>query len=165
MVADDASSDLEITFLVAILLGALVGFSAFLPVSSTGHLILAVDLLRRDLPLGRVFEVAIQSGAILAVLVVFFSSLRLVVSGTGRDPASWAFLRNTLLIPTVRDADSVRTSQVCQLLIHSLCDVREDQHRGGDHAEGSVGSGSAARGGAGEGRKGVATDARVGACV
>lgn len=97
MVPDDATSDLDITFLVAILLGALEGFTEFLPVSSTGHLILAVDLLRLDLPPGRVFEVAIQSGAILAVLVLFFSRLRLVVSGTGRDPASWAFLRNILL--------------------------------------------------------------------
>lgn len=97
MVADDASSDLEITFLVAILLGALEGFTEFLPVSSTGHLILAVDLLRLDLPPGRVFEVAIQSGAILAVLVLFFSRLRLVASRARHDPASWAFLRNILL--------------------------------------------------------------------
>ena len=43
-------------------------------------------------------------------------------------------------------------------MIHALSDVREDQQDGGDHAEGTVGSGDGARGGAGEGRKGVAAD-------
>ncbi|CUH39871.1 hypothetical protein JSE7799_02599 [Jannaschia seosinensis] len=41
---------------------------------------------------------------------------------------------NYLMIPTARGFDSVRASQVYQLLIHSLWDVREDQHGGGDHA-------------------------------
>ena len=95
--ADPGAEDAGASLVVALALGALEGFTEFLPVSSTGHLILAVDLLRLNLPPGRVFEVAIQSGAILAVLVLFFSRLRLVVSGMGRDPASWAFLRNILL--------------------------------------------------------------------
>ncbi len=94
---EDATADLENTVLVAMALGALEGFTEFLPVSSTGHLILAVDLLRLDLPPGRVFEVAIQSGAILAVCVLFFARLRRVLSGAAREPASGAFLRNILL--------------------------------------------------------------------
>ncbi len=97
MVVDDASVNLENSVLIAIALGALEGFTEFLPVSSTGHLILAVDLLRLDVPPGRVFEVAIQSGAILAVCVLFFSRLRRVVSGAVHDPASRAFLRNIFL--------------------------------------------------------------------
>ncbi len=97
MVSEDASTDLESPFLVAMALGALEGFTEFLPVSSTGHLILAVDLLRLELLPGRVFEVAIQSGAILAVCVLFFSRLRRVMSGAVHDPGSRAFLRNILL--------------------------------------------------------------------
>ncbi len=97
MVIDDASANLDNAFLIATALGALEGFTEFLPVSSTGHLILAVDLLRLDLPPGRVFEVAIQTGAILAVCVLFFSRIRRVVSGTVHDPASRAFIRNIFL--------------------------------------------------------------------
>ncbi len=97
MVDEGTSSVADSPLLVAIALGALEGFTEFLPVSSTGHLILAVDLLQLELPPGRVFEVAIQSGAILAVCVLFFSRLRRVVSGAIHDPASLAFLRNIVL--------------------------------------------------------------------
>jgi undecaprenyl-diphosphatase len=53
--------------LQTILLGLLEGFTEFLPISSTGHLILAIDLLGWQGPPGKVFEVVIQLGAILAV--------------------------------------------------------------------------------------------------
>lgn len=95
--AEPGADEVEASLAVAVALGALEGFTAFLPVSSTGHLILAVDLLRLDLPPGRVFEVAIQSGAILAVCVLYFARLRRVLSGIVREPASRAFLRNILL--------------------------------------------------------------------
>ncbi len=49
------------------LLGVLEGLTEFIPVSSTGHLILAVDLMGFQGPPGKVFEIAIQLGAILAV--------------------------------------------------------------------------------------------------
>lgn len=97
MVDEDISSATDSPLLVAIALGSLEGFTEFLPVSSTGHLILAVDLLELELPPGRVFEVAIQSGAILAVCVLFFSRLRRVVSGAIHDPESRAFIRNIAL--------------------------------------------------------------------
>jgi undecaprenyl-diphosphatase len=52
----------------AFLLGIVEGLTEFLPISSTGHLILAGDLLEFDVPARDVFYVAIQTGAMLAVL-------------------------------------------------------------------------------------------------
>jgi undecaprenyl-diphosphatase len=64
----------DITF-EALLLGIIEGLTEFLPVSSTGHLILFGDLLNFQGPPGHVFEVAIQLGAILAVCVAYFGRL------------------------------------------------------------------------------------------
>jgi undecaprenyl-diphosphatase len=62
---------LDNTWLQAALLGVVEGLSEFLPISSTGHLILLIDLLHFKGPEGRVFEVAIQLGAILAVMWIY----------------------------------------------------------------------------------------------
>lgn len=83
--------------LPVILLGAIEGLSEFLPVSSTGHLILLVDLFKFRLPPGHVFEVAIQSGAILAVCVLYFRRLIGVAVGVRADPSARAFIRNIAL--------------------------------------------------------------------
>jgi len=60
------------TLLEALLLGLLEGFTEFLPVSSTGHILLAGHFLGFE-STGKTFEVLIQLGAILAIVVVYFS--------------------------------------------------------------------------------------------
>lgn len=62
------------TIVGAVLLGLLEGLTEFIPVSSTGHLILAGHFLGFDSP-GNTFEILIQLGAILAILTVYFSRL------------------------------------------------------------------------------------------
>ncbi|WP_207461972.1 undecaprenyl-diphosphate phosphatase [Azospirillum sp. SYSU D00513] len=82
----------------AALLGLLEGLTEFLPVSSTGHLILFGELLGFQGPPGRVFEVVIQLGAILAICLVYFGRFQRVLTGMLRaDPDAWRFVRAVLL--------------------------------------------------------------------
>ena len=81
-----------------VLLGIIEGLTEFLPVSSTGHLILAGELLGFTGEGSVAFKIAIQLGAILAVLVAYQRRFRLVVGGLfRRDERAWAFTRNILL--------------------------------------------------------------------
>ena len=59
----------------AVILALVEGITEFLPVSSTGHMILVRELLNLDLPPGHVFEVFIQFGAILSICVIYFRQL------------------------------------------------------------------------------------------
>jgi undecaprenyl-diphosphatase len=84
--------------LVAILLGIVEGVTEFLPVSSTGHLILASELLGYDAEQWAMFNVVIQLGAILAVVVLYWRTFWAVAMGLlKRSPASWRFLRNLVV--------------------------------------------------------------------
>jgi len=65
----------ESTLISALVMGVVEGLTEFLPVSSTGHLILLGDMIGVQGPPGRLFEVVIQLGAILAVCVVYFQRL------------------------------------------------------------------------------------------
>ncbi|MBM3489018.1 MAG: undecaprenyl-diphosphate phosphatase [Alphaproteobacteria bacterium] len=83
-------------FAEAVLLGVVEGLTEFIPVSSTGHLILLVDLLGfRGAP-GKVFEVVIQLGAILAICLLYIARLWGVAAGLARDPAARRFVANIL---------------------------------------------------------------------
>jgi undecaprenyl-diphosphatase len=84
--------------LTIILLGIVEGVTEFLPVSSTGHLILAGALLGYDENHWKVFNVVIQLGAILAVVVLYWRTFWAVLMGlVRREPESWRFLRNVLV--------------------------------------------------------------------
>jgi len=74
----------------AVLLGLLEGLTEFIPVSSTGHLLLAGHFLGFENP-GRTFEVLIQLGSILAVVVLYFSKLWRVTLALPTDPAARRF--------------------------------------------------------------------------
>lgn len=86
-----------ITIASAALLGLIEGLTEFIPVSSTGHLILVVDLIGFQGPPGAVFEIAIQLGAILAVCFAYKERLIGVVAGLTHDAASQRFARNIIL--------------------------------------------------------------------
>lgn len=81
----------------AILLGLVEGLTEFLPVSSTGHLILLVDLLGFQGPPGRVFEIVIQLGAILAIVCLYWRKLWNVAIGLPTSRASQLFAANILI--------------------------------------------------------------------
>jgi undecaprenyl-diphosphatase len=84
--------------LIAIILGIVEGVTEFLPVSSTGHLILATELLGFDAEKWAAFNVIIQLGAILAIVVLYWRTFWAVLEGLLRnDPMSWRFIRNVLI--------------------------------------------------------------------
>jgi undecaprenyl-diphosphatase len=82
----------------AILLGIVEGLTEFLPVSSTGHLILATELLGYDAARWALFNIAIQPGAILAIVVLYWRTFMDVLRGLMRaEPQAVAFTRNLLV--------------------------------------------------------------------
>jgi undecaprenyl-diphosphatase len=84
--------------LAAILLGILEGLTEFLPVSSTGHLILATELLGFDQREWEVFNIAIQPAAILAIVVLYWRTFWDVAKGLfGLEKGALNFVRNLLV--------------------------------------------------------------------
>src|SRR5438270_4724098 len=84
--------------LIAIILGIVEGVTEFLPVSSTGHLILATKLLGFDADKWAAFNVIIQLGAILAIVVLYWRTFWAVLEGLIKGNAvSWHFVRNVLI--------------------------------------------------------------------
>ena len=90
------------TTIVAILLGVLEGLTEFIPVSSTGHLLLLGHFLGFD-SAGNTFEVVIQIGAVLALVFLYFQRLWGAVATASTDPASRQFIVSIIIaaIPAV----------------------------------------------------------------
>ncbi|QPQ54950.1 undecaprenyl-diphosphate phosphatase [Allosphingosinicella flava] len=89
---------MDTSILTLILLGFIEGLTEFLPVSSTGHLILAGALLGFEGEASKTFKIAIQLGAILAVLLAYRDRFWKVTVGlAAREGGAIAFTRNILL--------------------------------------------------------------------
>src|SRR5579871_852770 len=75
-----------------VVIGLVEGFTEFLPVSSTGHIILAEEVLHFEGPPGKVFDIVIQLGAILAVCVLYRVKIWSTVTGVmRREPSALRF--------------------------------------------------------------------------
>lgn len=85
------------TVVTALLLGIVEGLTEFLPVSSTGHLIVAGSLLDYTGEQAKMFEIVIQAGAILAVCWEFRVRLLAVVRGLASDPLAQRFAINLVI--------------------------------------------------------------------
>jgi undecaprenyl-diphosphatase len=84
-------------YLKAVILGIVEGLTEFLPISSTGHLILAGDLLGFNDEKGKIFELVIQTGAMLAVVWHYRAKFASVLVNLGRDPAARRFVLNVAI--------------------------------------------------------------------
>jgi undecaprenyl-diphosphatase len=81
----------------ALILGVVEGLTEFLPVSSTGHLIIVSDLLGLYDEKAKVFDIVIQLGAILAVCWEFRARFSKAFSGLARDPVQQRFATNLMV--------------------------------------------------------------------
>jgi undecaprenyl-diphosphatase len=85
------------TLLTALILGIVEGLTEFLPISSTGHLIVAGSLLSYTGEQAKAFQIVIQAGAILAVCWEYRERLARVARGLFTDPAAQRFLGNLIV--------------------------------------------------------------------
>jgi undecaprenyl-diphosphatase len=92
----ESSLDL-ILLLKAAIMGVVEGLTEFLPVSSTGHLILTGSLLGFHDDKMKVFDIAIQTGAIVAVIIVYWQRLRETMAGLGSDAKAQRFAINVAI--------------------------------------------------------------------
>jgi undecaprenyl-diphosphatase len=83
--------------LKALIMGLVEGFTEFLPISSTGHLILAGSLLNFTTEKAKVFDIAIQAGAILAVMWEYRARIAGVLGGIFSDAKQQKFVVNLIV--------------------------------------------------------------------
>jgi len=94
----------DIVLLVkAAIMGVVEGLTEFLPISSTGHLILAGALLGFDDAKAKVFDIAIQTGAIFAVILVYWQKIRATLVALPSQRQAQRFALNVLIgfVPAV----------------------------------------------------------------
>ena len=87
----------------AAVMGVVEGLTEFLPISSTGHLILAGALLGFDDDKAKVFDIAIQTGAILAVIIVYWQKISSTVRALPHSADAQRFALNVFIafVPAV----------------------------------------------------------------
>ncbi|MEF9964319.1 MAG: undecaprenyl-diphosphate phosphatase [Comamonas sp.] len=81
----------------AAIMGVVEGLTEFLPISSTGHLILAGSLLGFDDAKAKVFDIAIQTGAIFAVILVYWQKIRTTVVALPSSRQAQRFALNVFI--------------------------------------------------------------------
>jgi undecaprenyl-diphosphatase len=86
-----------ILLIKAAVMGIVEGLTEFLPISSTGHLILAGSLLNFVGEKAKVFEIAIQTGAMFAVVWEYRERLARTVGGIAREPQAQRFALNVMI--------------------------------------------------------------------
>ena len=86
-----------VLLLKALILGVVEGLTEFLPISSTGHLIIASQLLDFHDEKGKVFEIAIQTGAMLAVVWEYRARFTHALTGAASDPVARRFIVNLIV--------------------------------------------------------------------
>ena len=105
----------------AIIMGLVEGFTEFLPISSTGHLILAGELLDFTGVRETVFKIVIQLGAVLAVVWEYRDRVKRVFMGLGSDPVQQRFARNVIVafLPAAL-AGVLFSATITELLFHPV---------------------------------------------
>jgi len=86
-----------VLLLKAAIMGVVEGLTEFLPISSTGHLILAGALLGMDDDKAKVFDIAIQTGAIFAVILVYWQKIRETLVALPTQPQAQRFALNVFI--------------------------------------------------------------------
>ena len=87
-----------VLFLKTVVIGLVEGITEFLPISSTGHIILAEEVLHFEGPQGKVFEIVIQLGAILAVCVLYYAKIFATIGGVmRREPVALRFATSVIV--------------------------------------------------------------------
>src|SRR5437588_289108 len=100
----------------AILLGIVEGLTEFLPISSTGHLILADRLLGLEGPESKLFDIVIQLGAILAVCWVYRERLLHAAAGLATERTQQRFVANIVIafLPAALGGGGADRDRLCR---------------------------------------------------
>lgn len=105
----------------AIIMGLVEGFTEFLPISSTGHLILAGELIDFTGVRETVFKIVIQLGAVLAVVWEYRARIARVYNGLGSDPVQQRFARNVAIaFMPAAIAGVMFSATITELLFHPV---------------------------------------------